>query len=75
MRLGLRFQYLTLSFLVGAAIFSFGQPLSGTYTVGVTGNYVTLASAVNDVVTRGVSAPVTFKIKTGTYTEQVTINA
>ncbi|MEQ1586262.1 MAG: hypothetical protein ABL895_10310, partial [Cyclobacteriaceae bacterium] len=51
------------------------QPLSGTYTVGSGGTYATLTAAVADLTSKGVSNPVIFKLKTGTFTEQVTISA
>ncbi|MDB5034104.1 MAG: hypothetical protein JWQ98_1345, partial [Chlorobi bacterium] len=45
------------------------QPLSGTYTVGgTTPNYATIDAAITDLNTRGVSAPVIFSIRSGTYT-------
>lgn len=65
-------------FLV-ASLFCLGhlaaQPLSGTYTVGSGGTYATLTAAVADLTSKGVNAPVTFKLKTGTFNEQVSIPA
>lgn len=66
--------------LVALLVFFFSfdsaaQTLSGTYTIGTGGNYPTLATAVVDVTAKGVSGPVIFKLKTGTYSEQVTIGA
>ncbi len=49
--------------------------LSGPYTIGLGGNYPTINSAVNDLMTNGVSGPVTFNIKSGTYDEQVFIDS
>ncbi|RYE24697.1 MAG: right-handed parallel beta-helix repeat-containing protein, partial [Sphingobacteriales bacterium] len=44
------------------------QPLSGVYTVGgVTPSYPTLTDAVNDLLANGVSGPVTFNLRNGTY--------
>jgi len=51
---------------------SFSQ-LSGTYTIGSGGNYTTITSAVNDLVTNGVKGPVIFNILAGIYHEQVSI--
>ncbi|HRK54916.1 MAG TPA: right-handed parallel beta-helix repeat-containing protein, partial [Cyclobacteriaceae bacterium] len=69
----LRFLFLTVSlFVVGHLT---AQPLSGTYTIGSGGSYTSLVAAVTDLTTKGVSSPVMFKIKTGTYNEQVVINA
>jgi hypothetical protein len=47
--------------------------LSGTYTIGSTGNYTSFTAAVNALTTSGVSGPVTFNIQAGTYTEQIQI--
>ncbi|MFN4958962.1 MAG: hypothetical protein ACK5E7_15545, partial [Cyclobacteriaceae bacterium] len=49
------------------------QPLSGIYTVGSGGNYGTLTAAVSDLLSRGVNSPVTFRLRTGTFNEQVII--
>src|SRR5688500_4947752 len=54
---------------------NFAQPLTGNFTVGPGGNYTTLAGAIADLTGRGVSGPVVFRLKTGTFTEQVTISA
>jgi hypothetical protein len=49
-------------------------PLSGTYTIGgVNPNYSTIDSAVRELNARGVKGPVTFNIRTGTYTAPFTI--
>ncbi len=49
-------------------------PLSGTYTIGgTTPDYATIQDAVDALC--GVSAPVVFNIRTGTYNEQVNITA
>ncbi|MCD6062356.1 MAG: hypothetical protein K0R82_267, partial [Flavipsychrobacter sp.] len=59
-----------------SAIPAFAQPLSGTYTIGGTSpSYATLTAAVNDLNSKGVSAPVTFNIRTGTYTDRVIIGS
>ncbi|MEO8209487.1 MAG: T9SS type A sorting domain-containing protein [bacterium] len=50
-------------------------PLNGTYTIGTGGNYTTINSAVSDLVALGVSGPVIFDIKTGSYDEQITIDS
>jgi hypothetical protein len=48
--------------------------LSGTYKIGgVTPDYPDLVAAVNDLNTSGVSGPVIFDMRNGTYTGQVTI--
>lgn len=52
----------------------FGQALNGTYIIGSGGNYATITAAVSALNTYGVSGPVIFKIKNGTYNERITIN-
>ena len=45
-------------------------PLAGTYTIGGDSpDYATIADARNDLRMRGISAPVTFNIRTGEYEE------
>ncbi|HVZ41228.1 MAG TPA: hypothetical protein VHI13_18250, partial [Candidatus Kapabacteria bacterium] len=56
-----------LLLLVGGR--ALAQPLAGTYTVGgAAPNYATLDAAIADLNARGVSAPVTFAVRSGTYT-------
>jgi len=48
--------------------------LSGNYTIGgTTPDYPTIAAAVNDLQTLGVTGPVTFKLRNGTYFEQINL--
>jgi len=48
--------------------------LSGNYTIGgVSPSYSTINAAVNALISNGVNGPVTFNIRTGTYSEQVII--
>src|SRR5690606_19662194 len=50
--------------------------LNGTYTVGgASPDYATLTDAVNDLYALGISGPVFFHIRPGTYDEQVTITS
>ena len=50
--------------------------LNGNYTIGgASPDYPTLVSAVNALNSNGVSGPVTFDIRSGTYTGQVSINS
>ncbi|MEI6765153.1 MAG: right-handed parallel beta-helix repeat-containing protein [Bacteroidota bacterium] len=52
----------------------FGQALNGTYTIGgTTPSYATFTAAVNDIVTKGVSGPVVFQVRNGSYNEQINI--
>ncbi len=53
-------------------------PLSGTYTVGVGGNYTTLTAAVADANTKGVGGAVVFSLTDATYPSEtfpITLNA
>ena len=45
--------------------------LTGIYTIGANGYYQDFASALNDAMLRGISGPVVFNIKSGTYNEQI----
>ncbi len=48
--------------------------LSGTYVIGtVPSSYLTINSAVADLIAQGVCGPVVFDIKSGTYNEQVVV--
>jgi len=56
----------------------FSSPLlplaGGTYTIGgVSPSYNTFSLAVNDLNTRGISGPVVFNIRDGSYNEQMTL--
>ncbi|UTW63246.1 right-handed parallel beta-helix repeat-containing protein [bacterium SCSIO 12741] len=65
---------LTLAFLA-FSLTGLAQ-LSGSYTVGGTGaNYATVVEAVDSLNSQGVNGAVTFKIRTGTYTGRIQINA
>ncbi|HNQ13002.1 MAG TPA: T9SS type A sorting domain-containing protein [Bacteroidia bacterium] len=61
-------------FLLSVLSFNtFGQ-LSGTYTIGGTSpDYNTISDAVADLNSMGVNGAVTFNIRPGTYTEQISI--
>jgi hypothetical protein len=55
------------------AFFSKAQ-LSGTYTIGGTSpDYATITAAVSDLTTNGVSGPVIFNIRAGTYSGQISL--
>ncbi|UCF64675.1 MAG: right-handed parallel beta-helix repeat-containing protein, partial [bacterium] len=49
--------------------------LSGTYTIGSGGTYASFGAAVTALNTQGVNGAVTFNVLSGTYTEQIEINA
>jgi hypothetical protein len=56
-----------------ATVSGFQTSLNGTFTIGATGYYPTIAAAVSAITQYGVCGPVVFNIQSGTYTEQVTI--
>lgn len=51
-------------------------PLAGDYFINQSGSedYSSIALAVADLTSNGISAPVTFKLRSGTYNERVVIN-
>ncbi|WP_170147807.1 right-handed parallel beta-helix repeat-containing protein, partial [Algoriphagus antarcticus] len=49
------------------------QELTGTYTIGLGGNYATFTEAVESLTSNGVSGPVTFNVLDGVYDEQILI--
>ncbi|SFB56478.1 right-handed parallel beta-helix repeat-containing protein, partial [Algoriphagus aquimarinus] len=51
----------------------FAQSLTGNYTIGPSGDYVSFTGAVNALNTNGVSGPVVFNIADGVYNEQLVI--
>jgi len=62
----------TILFLVFLTTGSIWGQLSGTLTVGATGNYTSIGAAITDLNTVGVSGPVTFSLIDPTYTETAT---
>ncbi|UCD38312.1 MAG: right-handed parallel beta-helix repeat-containing protein, partial [Fidelibacterota bacterium] len=50
-------------------------PLAGTLVIdiGGSGDYISFGAAVTDLADKGVSSPVSFQVKQGTYDEQLTI--
>lgn len=53
-----------------------GVPMAaGTFTVGTaTSDFATIQDAIDELNCAGIAGPVVFKLATGTYTEQVTLN-
>lgn len=47
--------------------------LSGTYTIGPSSFFPTFTSAINTMVSCGISGPVVFEVADGTYTEQLVL--
>lgn len=70
-------KFFTLLFIAMTGFAAVSQAaLSGTYTVGgTTPDYATPAAAASALVSQGVSGPVTFNIRPGTYTGKVDVNA
>jgi len=50
------------------------QLLNGTYLIGSGGDYATVSEAIDSLTNKGISGPVTFQIKDGTYNEQLIIS-
>jgi hypothetical protein len=48
--------------------------MSGIFTIGSTGDFLTMQSAINAVETNGIAGNITFYLQAGTYDEQVEIN-
>ncbi len=65
----LRQALLPLLIMLAAVLPAAAQPLNGTYTVyGTSPDYTTLAAAISDLNSKGVSGPVTIKVRPGTHT-------
>lgn len=61
---------------IGATEFTpSNTPMTGTYTIGATGNYNTINQAIDSLETFGISSNVTFEIQTGIYNEQIDLGA
>ncbi len=58
------------------AVIANAVPLAGDYFINQDGSedYSSIALAVADLTSNGISAPVTFRIRTGTYNERVVLN-
>lgn len=56
---------------------TFGSPIpGGTRTIGVTGSdYKTFTEAINALRYNGLAGPITFKVKTGSYNDNIDINS
>src|SRR5262249_1759029 len=48
-------------------------PLAGAYTIGSGGSYSTFSAATADLLIKGVSAPVTFNVLNGTYSDHIVL--
>lgn len=67
-------KYLLIGIICCLQTVSVFSQMSGTYTIGgLSPNFTTINAAVTSLLTNGVSGPVTFNIRTGTYYEQVQI--
>ncbi|WP_139316609.1 right-handed parallel beta-helix repeat-containing protein, partial [Algoriphagus marinus] len=66
------FAALFFQFLVGGYQAK-AQGLTGTYTIGASGDYLSFNGAVSALNTNGVSGPVIFNVADGTYSEQIVL--
>lgn len=66
-----------LSLFTGITTTVYSQIASGTYIIGTGGNYTTINAAITDLTTNGLAGDghVVFKIKDGTYDEQLLLGA
>ncbi|REJ80858.1 MAG: T9SS C-terminal target domain-containing protein [Bacteroidetes bacterium] len=65
---------LILAMALLAGVLNSNAQLTGTFTIGgSTPDYATFNDAVNDLSTLGISGPVVFNVRNGTYTERVII--
>lgn len=65
----LRQALLPLLVMLAVVLPAAAQPLNGTYTVyGTSPNYTSLSAAISDLNSKGVSGPVTIKVRPGTHT-------
>lgn len=60
-----------LCLFLSLPLINFAAGLSGNYTIGSGGDFSTITDAVNELYSSGVSGPVIFNIKRGTYNEQL----
>ncbi len=67
-----RIFYVVVSLMI--TLSAFALPMSGDYTIGITGDYQTMQSAIDAVETNGIAGNITFYLQAGTYDEQVEIN-
>ncbi len=57
-------------------VFSFAAKLNGTYTIGGSSpNYTSFSAAVSALTSNGISGPVVFKVRKGSYNEQIYMGA
>ena len=56
-----------------AMISNLRQGLTGTYTIGASGDYTTFGAAVSDLALHGVCGPIVFNVASGSYNEQISI--
>jgi hypothetical protein len=54
---------------------SASEPLAGTYIIGESGDYTTFGAAVTALHAHGVAGPVVFEVLSGTYEEQMLVEA
>jgi len=66
--------FFILLLLLLISIASYAIPMSGSYTIGITGDYATIQSAVDAVQTNGIDGDITFYLQAGTYDEQIDLH-
>jgi hypothetical protein len=70
-----KIKWLILITVFSLTISNVHAQLTGTYTIGSSGNYTSFTAAVSDLTTNGVSGAVVFNVAPGTYNEQISIGA
>lgn len=71
----MKFKLSLFAFITACSLATWAAPLSGSYTIGGTNpDYATFSLAAAALNSQGVSGPVTFNVRPGTYNESVTIN-
>ena len=60
---------------VGADEFDGIMPCEGEYTIGSTGDFKSFKEAVDTITPVGISGSVSFKVQSGTYNEQIVVDA
>ena len=72
----MRMALLPIIVMLVTALPALAQPLNGTYTIyGSSPDYSTLAAAATDLNNKGVSGPVIFKVRQGTWSNSTTAKA
>jgi hypothetical protein len=62
---------LTISILVILSLYSSSQPMSGTYTIGSGGYFVSINQAIDSLQAKGIGGPVVLNVLPGIYNESL----